>query len=987
MKKNLFYLYLAMMLVCTAASCTKEEPIFEGYDSTVNIDEDVKNISFNIQHIWKELSEGEHDINLCLTGLNGNNTVLNLAATLSRHSEISSRITMSMSPEENIPDGTYMMSVSVNGWYPKSPFVIKFKLNHIINIITQNDAYRVLAYDTRTGCHTIQNDTDFSKFLSALAKDPNKGANTKFRQTCDIDWNEMKKSLSPGLEHRTSFAGSYDGGGHKIYNISYKGNGTEDDKEVGLFSTLLNGAEIKNLTIENHLSFTDIYSDGGLVAGKAQGTVKLSDLNVTGSFTCNKSKKSDYIGGLIGSVTDAKIAISEVTLNVEMSNMGKYIGGLIGYVENSTVNISQVYTPNFEIDIYAVSDAGGFIGSVRNSSFNIKTSALNHAATAEMPGYFKIEVSDKNVGGAIGSIQSLSGNSEFSGVDIRVPVGADEDDAEIYNVGGFVGYAELKNLLTINNCFLGASVGGNNHVGGFIGRCITTGNDCLKFSGITKISPQRGSDVKITGKSYIGGFIGKLEGNDQNTEFAGKSNLAANVTGTGDYVGGYIGYIDEAKIKFHVASENLLDSMVVIRTSGNYVGGLAGAAKKTTVEGNNSTFNFNNGIPKFESFKTNICCTVNGNKYVGGAFGHVNQCTIHDLAVKTSVHGGEYTGGIFGYIHFHHDVEINRCVHDGFVKGTANNTGGISGYSKNNGKLQYCINYGNVEAKDNCGGVIGKVDYFDNPPYTNYCVNVGNVSGTGDVGGIVGFMDGQQDCSSWTKIVRCGNYGSVYSSGGGSNGVGGILGRCKQRHGNILNCANHGNVSGSAQQAGGIVGWMGRDPSGVYQTSNIGIRYCANFGNVNSSHSNAYVGGISGYNEEGSEGSYTHSHLQACYNCGEILPDPSSDTGGILGYADHYSATEDCINYGKVHHGNVGVGTRKSSAIIDVVDIYFLKGTGKTWRVDDDNVFTEDEMSTQSNFKGLNWTEHWVMGYSAYSSSNQHPVLQNCPFQNISWEK
>ena len=39
--------------------------------------------------------------------------------------------------------------------------------------------------------------------------------------------------------------------------------------------------------------------------------------------------------------------------------------------------------------------------------------------------------------------------------------------------------------------------------------------------------------------------------------------------------------------------------------------------------------------------------------------------------------------------------------------------------------------------------------------------------------------------------------------------------------------------------------------------------------------------------------------------------------------------------------------------IIDVVDIYFLKDTGKTWRVDDDNVFTEDEMSTQSNFLSL----------------------------------
>lgn len=986
MRRFRTYLYLALVLVGVSASCGKEEPIFEGYDTTVDLEGENRSISFNINHIWKELLEGEQDINICLTGLYGNSRVINLAAVISRKSEISSRITMMMSARESIPDGSYQLNVSRRNWQSRESFIVMFKEHRIRMITAEQDYYSQLPYDADACCYEISSTTNFKQFLSGLSKDPNNGAGKKFLQTTDIDWDELKTSLSAGLEKRVPFAGCYDGGNNKIINVSYKGNGSaEDDIDVGIFSILKNGAEIRNLTIHNGLSFTDIHSYGGLIAGKAEGTVKLTDLTVTGSFNCNKTDKSDYIGGLIGCVRNADLTISGITLNLEMSNLGGYIGGLVGCLENSKADISKVYTPNFEIDIYAESDAGGFIGAVRNSSFNIRTSALNHAATAEMPDYFKIEVSDKNVGGAIGSIESLSDSSSFSEVDIRVPVGAALKDADIRNAGGLIGYAVISKTLTLNNSLIGACVGGGSNVGGFIGYCSTTDNNCLKFSGYSIISPQKGSEVEITGKNYIGGFIGYLNGNQKEMEFNGKDKLIANVSGNGDCVGGYIGYINEAKIRFSSETESLIDPMAVISSTGNYVGGFSGYGVKTTVKGNNRSFDFTNGIPKYDTFTTNICCTVKGGKYVGGLFGYVSECSISDIAVKTTVTGGEYTGGIFGYVHFHWDVEINRCVHSGTVTGTANNTGGISGYCRNNGKLQYCINFGTVKGKDNCGGVVGKVDYFEQPPYVHYCVNVGDVSGTGDVGGVVGFMDGQQDCGSWTKIQRCANYGSVYSSGGGSNGVGGILGRCKQRHGKVLNCANHGSVDGSAQQAGGIVGWMGRDPAGVYQSANLEIGYCANFGRVNSSNSNAYVGGISGYDEEGAEGAFGHSHLHACYNCGEIPSNPEKDTGGLLGYADHYAAVEDCINFGKVHNGNVAVGTRKALAIIDVVDVYYLDGTGDTWMVDKEQKFTEGEMGTQDKFKGLNWSGHWEMGYSVRYPDNKHPVLKDCPFQNISW--
>lgn len=991
--KTLFSLLgMVMMLAMVSVSCADDELNGSRYSSQVIENGNMKFSSFIIPYIWEDILEPSDNTTITLIGVQNKLGVHEFVATITNIAADSCEVRIDMPIEVNIPDGKYVMQLKQGEWSARESFVVHFKDNHLCMISASSDPYSSL-YDSNTGAYMIKSASDFKKFLQALSQDGNDAKGKTFKQTADIDWNDMKNSLSYGLEHREHFAGVYDGGNHKILNLSFSGSGSSDNVDVGLFRTLKNGAEIKNLILESTNAYAGVKERGGILAGSAYGTVKINNVGIMGTLGTNGyDKTGTNLGGLIGYVKDANLSIEGVNLNITIINAYKHVGGLIGWLENSQLSIQKVYTPNYEINIYADGYIGGFVGVVKNSSFNITKSALNHAGTAQMPDLHLIQIGGQGkAGGVIGSIEALSAASTIEGVDIRVPVGGPQDRSGVHEVGGLVGYTYLSNTLTIRNCFVGVKVEGNTNVGGFIGEVRLNGNDKLKFEGLNVISPQKYSNVEIKGKVHVGGLIGYLQPNKHRFEIGDQTKLITNVVGSGECIGGMIGRCTEGTIKLTNKAIMIQDSMMVVSNTGANTGGFIGHAVKVTIDGQNN-FDFHGSIPKFESFTPNVFCTVKGNSYTGGAIGYLSECAIDGLCVKATVTGtDQYTGGLFGYTHFHWDVKILDCTFDGIVTGKANNTGGISGYCRNNGRFQDCINYGQVTGTDNVGGIAGKVDYFEHPPYIYYCVNVGKITGTGDVGGIAGFMDGQQDCSSWTKIHKCGNYGEVYSSGGYHNGAGGILGRCKQRHVEVINCANHGYIHGSAEQVAGIAGWIGRDPSSSvvwYQSNNVHVRYCANFGNIASTYGNAYIGGICGWQEEGNSGDYAHSHLQACYNCGEILTDHDNDTGGILGCADTYVATEDCINFGKVHYGNVAVGTKNGDSMIDVDDIYYLEGTGTTWKVDENKKFTKSDISNWENFNELNWEEHWTMGYSVYSSvlGGQHPVLQVCPFQNVKWE-
>ncbi len=999
MKRFLYLGIMAMVLGIFSVSCAEDVLNGERYNSQVIINGNKKFTHFIIPYTWKDIDERVEGLNINLVGLQSKLGVHDFPAVVTLIGSDSCEVKLDMSVNREIPDGKYAMQLKHGEWHSRETFIVQFKNDYLCMISVSDDPYAKL-YNDSIGAYEIANSADFDEFLKGLSKDSYNASGKLFKQTADIDWSDMKSSIGYGMEHRQHFAGTYDGGFHTINNLSFSGASSNDNVDVGLFRTLKNGAEIRKLKLvtSSGSGYTGIKERGGVLAGSASGTVGIKYVEVTGTIAGNGSNTSYNVGGLIGYAKDANITIEHVNLNIAIYNAYKHIGGLIGWLENSNLKVSDVSTPNYEINIYGDEYVGGFVGVVKNSAFNISWSALNHAGSANTPNYFLIQVKNGKAGGVIGSIESLSSTSSMTMVDVRVPVGAARSVTSATEVGGLIGYASLNMPLIIADCFVGAKIEGSKNVGGFIGeaRLYTQNAASVEFTGLNVISPQKKSNVEIVGHDNVGGFIGLVDGKNKDREnnrvaFEGDTRLVTNVTGYGECTGGMIGKFINGKIVLTNEAETRIDSMSVITNKGKYVGGMVGYMDQVNVDAQNN-FDFNGSIPKFSSFKPNVCSTINGNEYTGGAFGYVYYCAIDGVCVKGTVTGaGEYTGGVFGFTHFNNDAKIQDCTFDGIVTGNANNTGGISGYCKNNGRFQDCINYGQVEGTDNVGGIVGKVDYFEKPPYIYYCVNVGNVTGKGDVGGVVGFMDGQQDCSSWTKIQRCGNYGEVYLSGNKENcAAGGILGRCKQRHVEVINCANHGYIHGSAERVAGIAGWIGRDPSSMvvwYQSNNVHVRYCANFGNIASTNGDAYIGGICGWQEEGYEGDYSHSHLQACYNCGEILSDPSYDTGGLLGCADTYTATEDCINYGKVHHGNVAVGTRNGASIIDVVDIYYLEGTGATWRVDESNKFTKSDLTNKNKFSGLNWSDHWTIGNSVYSSvlGGQHPVLKDCPFQNIKW--
>jgi hypothetical protein len=331
-------------------------------------------------------------------------------------------------------------------------------------------------------------------------------------------------------------------------------------------------------------------------------------------------------------------------------------------------------------------------------------------------------------------------------------------------------------------------------------------------------------------------------------------------------------------------------------------------------------------------------------------------------------------------------VTIDHCYFNGMVSGMKN-VGGIAGYKYNDGWMQYCINYGAVSATENVGGVLGKLDYNDishSGGLVYYCVNVGSVTGSTDVGGVVGYMAGDNDNDKYAEIKRCANYGKVSNSG--KEGAGGILGRCNTRRGRVLHCANHGEVFTSEScRIGGVVGSMGRDGD-VDESTNLQVAYCANAGNVKSDHSGSRIGGVLGYQEEGNVDYDDHdSWFHDCYNTGTVTKtDSNSEIGGILGKADNYSYIQKNFNYGKVNEGNgyAIVGGRVSDLTTVYDDCnYYISDTGKAqgkWF--GETSISPADIKIKEKYEGFLFDSIWVMGPI-------HPILIDCPFQDVTYDK
>jgi hypothetical protein len=208
-------------------------------------------------------------------------------------------------------------------------------------------------------------------------------------------------------------------------------------------------------------------------------------------------------------------------------------------------------------------------------------------------------------------------------------------------------------------------------------RSVFTRAPILVFSGVFDGNDHTISHLTIKGVSRLGlfGELGQWSGG------AGVSRLrleAVNITGTGDFVGGLLGYMDSSGI--------YQGSIASCRSSGfvsgaSCVGGLVGR-----VSGRIAT-----------SYSTS---SVVGTSWVGGLAGS-NAGNIATCYSTGPVSGARYTGGLVG---LNWRGDISTCYSTGPVSGTEY-IGGLVGV--NQGTVNACYAAGLVQGPSQTGGLIG----------------------------------------------------------------------------------------------------------------------------------------------------------------------------------------------------------------------------------------------------------------------------------------
>ena len=225
--------------------------------------------------------------------------------------------------------------------------------------------------------------------------------------------------------------------------------------------------------------------------------------------------------------------------------------------------------------------------------------------------------------------------------------------------------------------------------------------------------------------------------------------------------------------------------------------------------------------------------TEGSNKVQGIIFHKIHGATVKNLEFTGSVNTPNtpsFFGTLAGYSNGSTIENIyNRASIDGDQQKA---TGGIIGWTGGNGTITNCINYGNITiphqttSRTDVGGIVGNMTATT----ITYCYNYGNIQGRDNAGGIAGYSN--------CNITKCGNYGNISVTRTNTYGyAGGISSRTNG--GNISLCFNFGNIT-SVKYAGGILGHI---PTG--KTSNI--TNCYNTGVISgTSGSGAAVGTLIG---------------------------------------------------------------------------------------------------------------------------------------------
>ncbi len=982
-KHIIFALLLTLTLPVWYGCSDEDEPSVT--DNKVEEIEGFRLSSFASELIRWRLGETGENYRIILHS-HANNELYDFGLKVST-SGAKSVFTMYIPDHSTLPDGEYdAIALSSEGTTIGPRMYFKISQMVVEQIAMREGKFKLRGHGTQESPYIISSKSDFEEFEIGLCEEGNSnGFGLFFEQTASFDVPPRSQIIMGTYHACESFAGNYNGGGYTV-NVPYTGSATEgNDSNIGLFKELLPGATIHDLTINALMQ--GIHDNGGALAGKSSGNVTIANVNVEGSIN---SDNHTNIGGFIGYVAgDITFTDCNLTAFVQGNNA---VGGIIGRFAGGTLtindfansktekdklgNVKEYYSP-FSVSATA-DNAGGLVGYVdAGSTINVEDITLLHSVQAEDGSVKAVSADGSNVGGLFGSLNSVA-SCTIEDVLINAPVYGGN------NVGGMMGYVNLAADISMEKCVFSSVAGGKDCVGGFFGK-INGNKFLIRFEGSDKTSSVKQTDnalVKVTGVSNVGGFVGRLNGAD----FSGsKFYINTGVSCTGNNVGGICGILESTTLH----SERFVLSNSMHISGPQNIGGIVGYAKSSTITGSahlDKKLQDYNDIPAASSFESSFAGTVGDGTNatcVGGIVGTAENSVLRDICFTGTLVGSQNVGGIVGMMVNGNSGQLYNCFNNSqkITNKSSSCTAGIVGYIKfsSASSFENLINYADVEGSDKTGGVFGYVEYIS--PNSDFAlanaVNAGNITGSGNTGGLIANLYDHKFYYKLHKIDYCANYGNVSNSGGGN--VGGIIGHFNCTLAVVMHCANHGNIKGSGNDVmvGGIAGRMGtNDASDVNTERNMELSYSCNFGEISSDTGQSHVGGLLGYQEQGSPTDDTHYMLHNCYNMGAVPSDQKDDNGGILGYIDHHGEIQNCINVGKVSHGNGCVGTHKDGGIFYHHNLYYLKDSGKGWCADD---FKDGDKGNSSTFKGLDFTNVWMIDDN--NSNSGYPYLRDCPFQ------
>ena len=248
---------------------------------------------------------------------------------------------------------------------------------------TWNAANRTAAGITGAGTeedpYVIHDAKGFVYFWWAANNGSLSSSTQYWKLDADID---LANKPWPYVNLNKEFKAKFDGNNHTISNMNLVPSTANNN--YGLFHTIKganadNHAVVMNLTISNSTIAPSAdfgkTTSIGILAGKADGNVDISNVTISGTNSITYAKKindENFIGGLLGQITAANTTVtncqvSSLTMTAKNTTTNAYFAGLIGRInaQGTVKNCSTTdVTINYEL-IANSSRLAGLVGNIR----------------------------------------------------------------------------------------------------------------------------------------------------------------------------------------------------------------------------------------------------------------------------------------------------------------------------------------------------------------------------------------------------------------------------------------------------------------------------------------------------------------------------------------------------------------------------------------------------------------------------------------------